>query len=81
MEAWTTLRHGSSFEVPEFRPIPNPARFPLATGNSKKLYEAAVTRALYKACAPTPGQYHHAVHYNADVSFTADDQLFRRSYA
>ena len=49
MEAWMTLRPGSSFEIPQIRPNESAAQFPLATGKSKKLYESAAARAFVYA--------------------------------
>jgi hypothetical protein len=75
------LREGSNFEVPNFFENENPARFSLATGKSKKLYERAVSRALYEACSKPLGVRHTAVAYDGDVSIAADERLFQRCYA
>lgn len=66
-EYWKPIRAGSNFEVPSFRPRTTIAQIPLATGKSKKLYEAAVARAFVYAREPyswdKTGLQEVALHY------------------
>lgn len=76
---WSPMRAGSNFEVPEIRLVEDFSWKPLATGKSKKLYERAVARAFYTACATVLGKRHAGIRYDADVSWEADERLYQRT--
>jgi hypothetical protein len=78
---WKTIREGSNFEVPVFPSIEILGPFPLATGKSKKLYEAAVGRAFYNTCASPLGLYHAGIRFDWRFSTVADDRLYQRAYS